>query len=315
MMLAPKAFTSTNAQANMKMKVIVESADAELGPDWICFTTRIERVDVPLAPPVRIAGRSYMRSVSSDRKGGFDQWQHDPPEPLPCASPVDLGRLVELVRNALQPGQDEQRHEWGRLPGVGDNDGDSSRPFLRPDDVVVEDAVCDAARRVDDLPQLGADGGRDRPRNEDRGPHDSAALERLVHHQRHDHADDGLEGDRHDRDAEGKSHRRPEFGCECAGRAFHRAAPRRRALLQQPGLVIGEAGEPTALVEEARGGIQAPILLERADDRLDDRIPDDKRQQEDRGSYQEEGQPTLTGSDLLPALLRPIAFYQLLFLG
>ena len=52
----------------MKTKVIVESADAELGPDWICFTTRIDRVDVPFAPPVRIAGRSYMRSVSSDRK-------------------------------------------------------------------------------------------------------------------------------------------------------------------------------------------------------------------------------------------------------
>ena len=67
-MLAPKSFTSTNAQAKMKTKVIVESADAELGPDWICLTTRIDKVDVPFAPPVRIAGRSYMRSVSSDRK-------------------------------------------------------------------------------------------------------------------------------------------------------------------------------------------------------------------------------------------------------
>ena len=68
MILASKSLHQPNAQAKMKMKVIVDSADAELGPDRICFTTRIDRVIVPFAPPVRIAGRSYMRSVSSDRK-------------------------------------------------------------------------------------------------------------------------------------------------------------------------------------------------------------------------------------------------------
>ena len=111
-----------------------------------------------------------------------------------------------------------------------------------------------------------------------------------------------------------KSDRRPRIRSQRAGRAFDRAATRRRALLQQPGLVVGESGELTALVEEAGGGIQARVLLERADDRLDDRIPDDERQQQDRRSHQEEGEPTLAGSDLLAALLGPIAFCQFLLL-
>ena len=50
-----------------------------------------------------------------------------------------------------------------------------------------------------------------------------------------------------------------------------------------------------------------------ADDRLDDRIPDDDGQQDDRRGDQEEGEPALAGGDLLAALLGPIAFCQLLF--
>ena len=50
------------------MNVMVDRAAALLNPCLICLTTRIDSVVVPFAPPVMMAGRSYMRRASRVRK-------------------------------------------------------------------------------------------------------------------------------------------------------------------------------------------------------------------------------------------------------
>src|SRR5664280_3166475 len=68
MMFALNSLTMAKAIAKMKMNVMVDRADAELRPLFNCSTTRMEMVVVPLAPPVRIFGRSYIRRTAEVRK-------------------------------------------------------------------------------------------------------------------------------------------------------------------------------------------------------------------------------------------------------
>jgi hypothetical protein len=56
------------ATKKMMMKVMVDNAAAELNPCRIWLMTRMDRVVVLFAPPVRMYGRSNMRSASSVRK-------------------------------------------------------------------------------------------------------------------------------------------------------------------------------------------------------------------------------------------------------
>ena len=73
-------------------------------------------VVVPLAPPVRIAGRSYMRSTSRVRKmtatarAGLTSGNVILVNRCQAVAPSP-GRLVEIGRDTLQTGQDEQRDE------------------------------------------------------------------------------------------------------------------------------------------------------------------------------------------------------------
>ena len=52
--LAPRSFTNTKATRKMNRKVMVDRAAALLNPWRFWLTTRIDRVVVPLAPPVRM---------------------------------------------------------------------------------------------------------------------------------------------------------------------------------------------------------------------------------------------------------------------
>ena len=112
------------------MNVIVDSAAALLKPCLIWLTTRIDSVS--WLPFRAAAGQDVRQVVDAQRVQGAEQdgdhqrrlhqRQRDQPEPLPGGGAVDLGRLVDLGGDHLQPGEDQQRHERRGLPDVGDDD-------------------------------------------------------------------------------------------------------------------------------------------------------------------------------------------------
>ena len=60
----------------------------------------------------------------------FDHRQRDSDELLPGGCPVDLGCLIDLGRNGLQPGEGQQPDERSGLPGIGDDDRPERGPGI-----------------------------------------------------------------------------------------------------------------------------------------------------------------------------------------
>src|SRR5919108_6049793 len=81
-------------------------------------------------------------------QGWPQQGQGNAPELLPRASAIGTRRLVELTRDGLQTGEEDEHDEWGHLPGIGHGHGDHCQPATagpvdgaRQDPQTVQDLV------------------------------------------------------------------------------------------------------------------------------------------------------------------------------
>ena len=83
-----------------------------------------------------------------DEQRRADERQRDLEEHLYGMHAVDPRRLVDLARQGLQGGQDQQRHEGRRLPDIDGDDGDhGERRIGEPGERPVDEADARAAWR------------------------------------------------------------------------------------------------------------------------------------------------------------------------
>src|SRR5947209_13751781 len=128
------------------------------------------------------------------------------PEALPRRGPVDASRVVQLLRDRLEAGEQEQGNEGGGFPHVGNDDRNhGNEPLAEPTEVLRDqwDVVVDEAG--DDVehegPHLGRNHRWDDPWNENRGT-DPGSSGGSVHDQREPQADQELERYRANREDE-----------------------------------------------------------------------------------------------------------------
>ncbi len=132
---------------------------------------------------------------------------------------VDLGRVVQLRRDRLEPGQDRDQHEREERPDADQaerpEDPVRSEPEGRPagepgpDDQVVRDPVLVVE---DPAPDDHRERDRDHVREEGDAPNDQPAPEILVQQQRRRYPEDELRHHRH----QGVDHAQPEAVPELA---------------------------------------------------------------------------------------------------
>ena len=180
-------------------------------------------------------------------------------------APSSAAASYSSPRDQLQPGQQQQGHERGRLPDLGDDhrpdrhlrpdqEDDRRVDHAQPHQEVVGDAVAPV---VDPGPHLRRDDRRQRPRHQHRGAHDAPPTEGPVDQQGDDHAEHQL--GRH-RDAR------------------HQPGHAQRVV---PG-VVGQDGDVVLQPDErARGVLEPQAEPEQA-------VPDRPRQRDD--GDQEDGQ-------------------------
>ena len=136
------------------------------------------------------------------------------PEHLEPAVGVELGRLVELVGDALQPRQQDQKAERRPLPDVEQGHGTARRPDARhPGDADAEQRVqADVDRAVvgvDDPAEIAqAHRGREQGQQQQRA-HEAAQPELAVDQQRQGEPEQDLGGHGDDGVAEREGQRPP----------------------------------------------------------------------------------------------------------
>ena len=185
--LTPRNLMKMNATRNTKRNVNVDRAAALLNAGSDLLHHQDRQGGGVVAVTRATAGHDRRQVVHAEHveraeqqrhhQRRLDQRQRDRGEPLPGAGAVDLGRLVDLGRDQLETGEDQQRHERRRLPDVGDDDRRPGRPLVaEPHDVrVPSSAVRDAVVGEDEVPELRGHGGGDGPRDQHAGPDQAAS--------------------------------------------------------------------------------------------------------------------------------------------
>jgi hypothetical protein len=198
-----------------------------------------------------------------------EQRERDPREPGQPTRPVHLGRLVEVGRDADQPGVGQDGDERQRPPHVGRHHRrQGQRGVAEPvDPRAAEEDVHDAGRRVvEPLEHPGRDRGRHGPGQEQQGEAQPAAAALAGQRQRHQEPEDRLQRHRGQREEQ----RGPEGGQEpcVAGQE----------------LVVAQAGR-------ARDVEDRHALLEREPEHPQHRVGRDQGQHEERRHHQQAGLP------------------------
>src|SRR6516225_4190658 len=146
-----------------------------------------------------------------DQDGRFHQRQRHPVETLPGSGAVHPRRLQYVLRHERQPGHQQQRHERGGLPDLGQDDDRDRAPLAGQRRAVGADQVADV-RRPRVLPAVRGGHGHDPVGDQDDGAHRAPGEDRPVHQDREQHAEDELDGDRDHRDDQRHDKRVPPVG-------------------------------------------------------------------------------------------------------
>ena len=197
-----------------------------------------------------------------------------PRQPPPRAGAVDLRGLEQVFGNQRQPGQQQQRHERGGLPHLGQHDDAQRRDLVGQRRAPVRQQVRQVAgaRRPGVEPAIGRDGRHDAIRDEHRRAHDAPADQRAVHHQRQRQAQHELDRHRHHGD-------------------------RQRHRQRGPPIPVGQNRDVVVQADEGgvvRGG--KVVALQAQPHRVADRIARHRQHQRRRGRDERERQAPVAGS-------------------
>src|SRR5215207_6001792 len=140
------------------------------------------------------------------------------PEAAPAVGAIDARRLVDVTRDALQTGEQDEDNQRRRLPEVGERDGEhAAQTALLPvdgnvDDAEIEQYLVEVAIEAYEVEHGGArDDGRHTERDEDDRAEEPSAAELAGQHQGDGDADCHLHRHSDDRNAEGVDEGVPEL--------------------------------------------------------------------------------------------------------
>ncbi len=153
-------------------------------------------------------------------QGGADQRQSDPIEHAQRMDAVHPRGLIAVPGQHLQGGQEEQGHEGGGFPYVGNDHGAQDQIRIRGpgqgfgDGAQAQQEVVEQSELivVYPAPHLGGNDGGDSPGYEHRRPHQGASGKRGVQHQGDDEAKNGLQGNGYQGEDQGIADRLPPQG-------------------------------------------------------------------------------------------------------